>query len=141
MDRDEVIRILEENADEIRARGVVRLALFGSIARDEARPDSDVDVLVDLDEARSLSLIDVAGLQLFLSDLLGRDVEVAQRKGLKPLLKDNILAEVVKIFPEFGRRAAPPKGQPMPRRSLRQRLEDILDAITAVEQFTAGKSL
>lgn len=140
MDRDEVIRILREHAAEIRARGVVRLALFGSSARGQARPDSDVDVLVDLDEARNLSLIDLVGLRRYLSDLLGREVEVTQRRGLKPFLKDNILAQAVEIFPDFGRRTASPKGRPMPERSPRQRLQDILDAVTAVKQFVSGKT-
>lgn len=47
MRRDDAIRILREHASEIRAEEVTRLALFGSTARDQARPDSDVDLLVD----------------------------------------------------------------------------------------------
>ena len=141
MDRDEAIRILQEHEGEIRARGVKRLALFGSIVRDAAAADSDVDVLVDFDKRRKLSLIDYAGLERYLSDILGREVEVAQRTRLKPFLKDNILAEAVEIFPDFGRRFAPPNPNPRPRRSPRQRLQDILDAISAVERLTAGKTL
>lgn len=50
MVRDDAIRILGEHAEEIRAKGVTRLALFGSTARNEARASSDIDVLVDIDE-------------------------------------------------------------------------------------------
>ena len=98
MDRDQAIGILRRHAAEIRARGVTRLALFGSTARGDARPDSDIDVMVDIDEARKFSLIDLAGLRLYLCDILGRDVDVAERDCLKPYLRENILAEAVDVI-------------------------------------------
>jgi hypothetical protein len=96
--RDEAIRTLRVHADKLRARGVVHLALFGSIARGEARPDSDIDVMVDIDDTRKFSLIDMAGLRLHLCDLLGREVEIVERGHLKPYLRANILAEAVTVF-------------------------------------------
>jgi uncharacterized protein with HEPN domain/predicted nucleotidyltransferase len=139
--RDEAMRILNAHAEEIRAQGIVRLALFGSTARGEARPDSDVDLLVDYDESRNLSLLDIAGISARIEELLGRAVEFADRKRLKPFLKDNILAEAVEIFPQPGHRQPRPEGSPMPPRSPRQRLQDILDAILFVERYVAGRSL
>lgn len=139
--RDDAIRILRAHADEIRAQGVIRLALFGSTARGEARPGSDVDLLVDYDEGRSLSLLDIAGISARIEDLLGRQVELADRKRLKPFLKDNILAEAVEIFPRPGHSQPRPEGSPMPPRSPRQRLQDILDAILFVERHIAGRTL
>jgi predicted nucleotidyltransferase/uncharacterized protein with HEPN domain len=139
--RDEAMRTLEAHEAELRALGVVRLALFGSTVRDEARPDSDVDVLVEYDENRRLSLLDIAGLQQRLSDLFGRDAELADRRRLKPFLKDRILAEAVEVFPRFGHRDPLPEGRRMPPRNPRQRLQDMLDAITFVETRAAGRTL
>jgi uncharacterized protein len=91
IDRDATIRTLQAHAEELHARGVAHLALFGSTLREEAGPASDVDLLVDLD--RDLSLIDYAELRLRLCDLLGRDVDLVQRSHLKPFLRDAILSE------------------------------------------------
>jgi len=140
MDRDVILAVLRERADEIRARGVVRLALFGSVARGEARPDSDIDILVDYDEGCRLSLTDISGLQAFLADLLGRDVEVADRRHLKPFVEDNILAEAIEVFPRFGHRMALPEGAPPLRRSPRQPLQDMLDALSAIKDHVAGST-
>jgi predicted nucleotidyltransferase len=93
MSRDETIAVLRAHADELRSRGVTRLALFGSDLRGDERPDSDIDVLVDFDPSRDLSLIDVAELRLRLSDLLGRQVDLVQRDRLKPHLREAIVAE------------------------------------------------
>jgi len=96
--RDEALRALRAHAEELRGQGVVRLDLFGSVARGEARPGSDVDVMVVIDDDRKFSLIDMAGLRLRLCDILGREVEIAERDHLKPYLRENILAEAVRVF-------------------------------------------
>jgi predicted nucleotidyltransferase len=62
MKRDDAIRLLKQAEPELRARGVLALALFGSTARDEAGPDSDVDILVDLDMSRRPTLVDLSGM-------------------------------------------------------------------------------
>ena len=98
MTKDEAIRILEAHAQEIRARGVTRLALFGSVVRDEADQTSDVDVLVDIDRNTKFSLIDRSGLRLYLCDILGTEADLAIRDSLKPFLKDAILDEAVEVF-------------------------------------------
>ncbi|MFQ5953687.1 MAG: nucleotidyltransferase family protein [Kiloniellales bacterium] len=117
MNRDQAVKIVRAHESELRARGVTRLAIFGSTARGQARLDSDIDVLVDFDDKRKLSLLDLAGLQLYLCDILGREVEVTQRKGLKPLLRDDILAEAIEVFPCRDGQSPQPKGVPMPRES------------------------
>ena len=93
MPGDKAIAILRAHADELRALGVTRLALFGSCLRGDAREDSDIDLLIDLDPEHELSLIDFADLRLRLSDLLGREVDLVQRDKLKPHLREAILAE------------------------------------------------
>jgi uncharacterized protein with HEPN domain/predicted nucleotidyltransferase len=138
--REEAMRILRAHEAELRAQGVTRLALFGSTVRDEARPDSDVDVLVDIDWQQPFSLIEWAGLELYLQDVLGRRVEVSLRRGLKRHLTNSIMADAEEVFPVLGRRALEPGGIGMPAHNLRQRLQDILDAIGELEDFTAGKT-
>lgn len=96
--RDQVLSILSSHADEIRRLGVNHLALFGSTVRNEARDDSDIDILVDIDETRRFSLVDLSTLHLYLNDLLNQRVEIAQRKLLRPRLRKRIVAEAVEIF-------------------------------------------
>ena len=98
MDRKQTAAVLHANAEEIRALGVKRLALFGSQLRGDARADSDIDLLVDFDREHALSLIDVAKLRLRLSDLLGHPVDLVQRDHLKTHLRDAILAEAQDIL-------------------------------------------
>src|SRR5919106_6778068 len=75
-ERERVLRILREHEPEIRAQGVMRLRMFGSMARGEAGPKSDVDLITDIDRSIKFSLVDLVGLQHFLADLLGREVDV-----------------------------------------------------------------
>lgn len=138
--REEAMRLLGAHETEIRAQGVTRLAVFGSTARNEARPDSDVDLLVDIDWRRKFSLFDWAGLELFLHDLLGREVEVTLRRSLKSFVRDTILAESVEVFPELGRRSNDHEGIDMPAHKARQHLQDIIDAIAEIDTFVGDKS-
>lgn len=138
--REEAMRILKAHEGELRAQGVTRLALFGSTARDEARADSDVDVLADIDWQQPFSLVEWAGLELYLQQLLGRRVEVTLRRGLKKHLTTSVMADAEEVFPILGRRATERGGIGMPPHKLRGRLRDILDAIGELEGFTAGKT-
>jgi hypothetical protein len=95
-----VIAALRAHELELRAAGVVRLALFGSTARDEARADSDVDLLAALDGARDLSLIDVIRIENLISDLLGRPVDLIEEQALKPQLRQRVMQEAVSDFEE-----------------------------------------
>ena len=88
----DVISILRAHREEIRALGAARLGVFGSFARGEARADSDVDLLVDLDRRTFDRYMD---LKLFLEDLLGRKVDLVLSDRIKPRLKEQILAEVI----------------------------------------------
>lgn len=141
MNREETVRILSAHRDAFRQRGITRLALFGSMLRDQDRTDSDVDLLIDVDRRRRFSLMDQAGLEAFFEDLLGQPVDVVRRDRLKPFLRDTILAEAVEIYPQAGTLPDSARNQPMPPRSPRQRLEDMKDAIDASESFIAGRSL
>jgi uncharacterized protein len=93
MRRDEVLAILAEHRDEIRAHGVTSLALFGSVARNEAGPDSDIDLLIEVE--RPFGLFALARFQMYLEELLGRRVDLVHRDSIKPRLRDRILGEAV----------------------------------------------
>lgn len=80
----------------MRARGVVKASVFGSVARGEEHPGSDVDFLVELEPGRTL--LDLSGLRLELMDRLDRDVDVVTYGALHPKLKERILAEQVPLL-------------------------------------------
>jgi len=98
MTRNEAVRILRANEGALHARGVTRLALFGSLARDEGGTDSDIDVVVDIDPQRVFSLIDLADLRLFLCDAFGRETDVVIREDLRPRFRKRIAADELGVF-------------------------------------------
>ncbi len=98
MRRDEVIAKLREHEPELRAAGVVRLSLFGSTARNEAKPESDIDLLAAFDDAQSLSLLDMIGIENRLADLLGGPVDLIEEGTLRPRASQSVSREVVRAF-------------------------------------------
>lgn len=92
---EEVRTALAGHRAALRAMGVLRLQLFGSVARGDARPDSDVDLLVDLDPARRISLLGYAHLVGELEDMLGRRVDLVESHLVRPEFRDEVLAEAV----------------------------------------------
>lgn len=82
----------------LRERGIQSAALFGSVARGTARPDSDVDVLIDLTPGSRFSLVDLAATKDFLEEQLGRRVDLATREGLHPDIRGRVLREVESVF-------------------------------------------
>ena len=96
MKREDVLRILHENHAELTEKyGVKSLALFGSVARDEARPDSDVDLLVEFN--RPIGLFAFIDLQQFLEALLGCKVDLGTLRSLKPYLRESVLREAIQV--------------------------------------------
>lgn len=82
----------------LRERGLTALALFGSTARGTPRPDSDVDVLIDIAPDVSFSLVDLVSVKHFLEDNLARKVDVVIREGLDPAIRDRVLREARTVF-------------------------------------------
>jgi hypothetical protein len=74
--------------------GVTEVGVFGSYVRGEQRPDSDIDVLIELEHPVRISLLDLVELEDYLSDLLGIKVQTAIKKNLKPRLRPYIMREV-----------------------------------------------
>ncbi|WP_210104111.1 nucleotidyltransferase family protein [Neorhizobium galegae] len=98
MRKQDAIRLLRERAEAIRALGATSLYLFGSVARDEARDESDLDLFIDYDASRKFSLFDLVGLKLFLEEELRLDVDVTTRNSLHPRLRARIEQTAVQVF-------------------------------------------
>jgi len=96
MTRDEAIRLLGERRLELADHfGVRSLALFGSVARDEAGPESDVDILVDFRETPGLS--EYMRLKLWLEERLGSQVDLVMKGALKPWARPGVEAEAIRV--------------------------------------------
>ncbi|MER9653535.1 nucleotidyltransferase domain-containing protein [Mesorhizobium sp. M0152] len=98
MSRNDVIRQLQRNADAIKGMGATSLYLFGSMARDDARPDSDLDLFIDYDPAKRFSLIDLVGIKQFLEETMSAEIDITTRDSLNPMLKADIERSAVRIF-------------------------------------------
>lgn len=96
MDRDQTLRAILSDADRIRSFGVAALYLFGSVAREGAGPESDVDMFVDDDDR--LDLFALAGLRQHLCGLLGRPIDIGTRNGLHAALRKRIEGEAIRVF-------------------------------------------
>lgn len=93
------IQVDQRKLEELCRRYRVReLSVFGSAARGEMRPDSDVDLLVEFLPDAGIDLIDHAGMMLELSQLLGRNVDLVSKKGLKPLIRASVLQEARLLY-------------------------------------------
>ena len=77
--------------------GVRILGVFGSYVRNEQRPDSDLDVLIELDRPPKISLIGLVELEYYLSELLGVRVDIAIKKNLRKRVGERIMREVVEV--------------------------------------------
>lgn len=98
MTSQEVLAILRQNADDLRARGVQHAALFGSLARGEAGPDSDIDILIDLDPKVRFDVFSYVGLKMHIEELFPGRVDVINRGALKPYLREPVTADCLDAF-------------------------------------------
>ena len=85
-------------AELCRRYRVRELAVFGSAARGEMRPESDIDLLVEFLPEAEIGLVEYAGLMLDLSELLGRKVDLVSKRALKPLIRDAVIREARPIY-------------------------------------------
>jgi predicted nucleotidyltransferase len=95
---DEVIASLRAHAADLRAAGIRHLSLFGSVARGEAGPESDIDLAVELDADAHITLIGLAGLEFRLGELLGRKVDLLPEPIQKPRLRTNVERDRRRVF-------------------------------------------
>jgi predicted nucleotidyltransferase len=97
MDKEKVLQILRENRDTLARFHVRSLSLFGSVLRGEAKPGSDIDILVEFEPGAAVGLFEFIRLKRELSDLLGMEVDLGTPDALHPALKEDILKEAVHV--------------------------------------------
>lgn len=97
MTRDEIIAKLKETAPTLRAEGVTRLAIFGSRARGDARDDSDLDVLIDVDDTK-FSGLSLVGVQHIIKRATGLETQAEMRRSIEPRFAKRIADDVIEVF-------------------------------------------
>jgi len=98
MNREHVITTLRQHEPELKAAGILHLRLHGSVARAEAKPSSDIDLIAEFDPARQLSLFDMVHLENQLSDLLGVPVDLSPAHMLKRPIAERAAHEAILAF-------------------------------------------
>jgi predicted nucleotidyltransferase len=98
MDREQVIATLRAHEATLRQRGVAHAALFGSLARGEAKPASDIDILIELSPHAAVDLFDYVGITHYLADLFPNRVDVANRARLKPHVRPGAERDALYAF-------------------------------------------
>lgn len=89
---------LKQHEAELRAKGVCALYLFGSVARGEAGPDSDIDLSFDIAPDVKFSLFDQAQIMCDLSEALGAKVDLVPRRAIHPYIRAKVEAEQIRVF-------------------------------------------
>lgn len=98
MNRDQVIAKLREHELELKAAGIIRLAVFGSVARGDNSIGSDVDLLADFDKKKHYTLLTMGRLESRLADLLGAPVDLSSPEWLRESIKSQVLREAIDAF-------------------------------------------
>ena len=96
MKRDEVLAIIAAHREQLQELGVKSLSLFGSVARDEARTDSDVDLLVEFNQQGVF--FQLLQVQYYLEDILGCSVDLGTQDALKEHLRKPVLEDLIHAF-------------------------------------------
>jgi uncharacterized protein len=98
LDKQQILDRLRENEHALRARGVTHAALFGSRARGDGRPDSDIDILIDLAPEAPIGVWQYSGLKAYIANLFEGPVDVVSLETLKPHIRPATTADAVYAF-------------------------------------------
>lgn len=96
MKSDEVLAIIEKHREQLQTMGVKSLDLFGSVARNEAREDSDVDFFVEFN--REVGLFELIKVKLYLQDIIGRSVDIGTLDTLRDNLREPVTKDVIRAL-------------------------------------------
>jgi uncharacterized protein len=98
MNNSEALETLRRSESDLRARGVRRAAVFGSVARGDSHPESDIDIIVEIDPEAHLTVFDYAGLKDHIASLFDCPVDVVNRDALKPYVRPSAAADAIYAF-------------------------------------------
>jgi len=98
MTRDEIIAKIRSSAPALRAEGVTKLAIFGSRAREDARQDSDLDILIDVDPDAKFSLLTLVGVEHIVRDATGLETQASMRRSLDSRMAERITDDIIEVF-------------------------------------------
>ncbi|MDQ6703633.1 MAG: nucleotidyltransferase domain-containing protein [Pseudomonadota bacterium] len=98
MNSEDILARLKENEAALRARGVAHAALFGSRARVDNRPGSDIDIMIEIDPESHIGVYDYAGLKVYIAEFFDAPVDVVSREGLKSYIRPAATADAIYAF-------------------------------------------
>jgi predicted nucleotidyltransferase len=95
---DEVIALLKQHESFFREKGITHLAVFGSVARGDASEHSDIDLVIEVDETKKFSLLDLIGLEFDVTDRMGKKVDVLTWGSFGPRTEARVRKDAVHVF-------------------------------------------
>jgi uncharacterized protein len=98
MEKQEIIARLKDNESALRARGVTHAAVFGSRARGDNHPDSDTDIMIEIDPEAHVGVWEYVGLKEYIASLFDGPVDVVNRDGLKPYVRPAATVDAIYAF-------------------------------------------
>ena len=98
MDCQKALEILRDSEPMLRSRGIRRAAVFGSVARGENRPDSDIDIMIEIDPDTPIGVYGYVDLKEYVASLFDAPVDVVSRDALKPYVQPAATADAIYAF-------------------------------------------
>ena len=98
MTREEIIAAIRKNAEAIKAEGVSKLAIFGSRARGDNRPNSDIDVLIEVKPDASFSILNLIDVEHIIQDATGLQTQAAMRRSMPSRFAQRIADDILEVF-------------------------------------------
>src|ERR1700685_4720174 len=98
MNKRDAIKVLRQHEADLSARGIIHAALFGSVARGEVRPDSDIDIMIELDPEAKIDVFQYAGIKMYIEGLFEKPVDVVDREALKSSVRAPATSDAIYAF-------------------------------------------